>query len=353
METPLLIYGANGYTGELIARRALARGLRPTLAGRNSTALAALAQRLGLPYVVVGLNDPVELERALSGHTVVLHCAGPFSATSAAMVAACLRTGVHYCDITGEFTVFEHIAGQNSSAIAANIMLMPGVGFDVVPSDCLAAHLKRRLPSATKLELAFRSPGRTSRGTATTILKAIDELGGYSVVRRAGHIEPITIGSLNRQVDFGRGPVNATAIPWGDISTGYHSTAIPNITVYIALPSVAQCILPLGGPLLNLISATPIRDVLQGFVRNMPPGPSNAERATGVSLLWGEASDDTGQRVTSRIQAIESYTLTAISAVLVAEKILAGEWRSGFQTPSRVYGPDLVMAIEGTQRIDL
>ncbi|PDW01942.1 saccharopine dehydrogenase family protein [Candidatus Viridilinea mediisalina] len=352
MDTPILIYGANGYTGELIARRAVARGLRPTIAGRNSAAITALAQRLGLPHVVVSLHDAEGLERALQGHKVVLHCAGPFSETSAPMVAACLNTGVHYCDITGEFTVFENLASQDFAAVAANIMVMPGVGFDVVPSDCLAAHLKRRLPSATRLELAFRSPGHTSRGTSTTVLKAIDHLSGYSVVRRDGRIVPIVMGSINREVDFGRGPVSATAIPWGDITTGYHSTGIPNITVYIVLPAFTKLILPLGGPLLNLATKAPVRDILLGLVRNMPAGPTNEERAHGISMLWGEASDDEGQQVSTRIRAAEGYTLTAMSAVLIAEKIVAGQWRSGFQTPSKVYGPDLVLEIEGTERFD-
>lgn len=353
MSTPLLIYGANGYTGELIARQAVARGLRPTLAGRNAAAVAALAGQLNLPHLAVSLNDEAGLEHALRGHTAVLHCAGPFSQASRPMAAACLRAGVHYCDITGEIVVFEALARQDAAAQAAGVMLLPGVGFDVVPSDCLAAHLKRRLPTATQLELAFRGLGRASRGTATTALQGMGKQAGQGAVRRNGRIVSVPMGQLSRQVDFGRGPVTVTAIPWGDVSTAYYSTAIPNITVYTYMPPTALALLRLGRPLMPLLAASPTQDLLRGLVRRSPPGPNSEERAAGLSLLWGEARDDAGHCVAARIRAPEGYTLTAISAVLIAEKILAGQWRAGFQTPSRVYGPDLLSAIAGVERVDL
>jgi short subunit dehydrogenase-like uncharacterized protein len=353
MLTPLLIYGANGYTGELIARQAVAQGLRPTLAGRNAAAVTALANQLDLPHLAVSLGDEDALERALRGHMVVLHCAGPFSRTSSLMAAACLRTGVHYCDITGEIMVFEALARQDTAAQAADVMLLPGAGFDVVPSDCLAAHLKRRLPTATSLELAFRGLGRASRGTITTALEGINKQAGQGAVRRNGQIVPAPMGQLIRQVDFGRGPVTVTAIPWGDVSTAYHSTGIPNITVYTYMPPTALTLLRLGRPLMPLLAASPAQDLLRGLVRRGPPGPSPEERAAGLSLLWGEARDDAGHCVAARVRAPEGYTLTAMSAVLIAERILAGQWRAGFQTPSRVYGPDLLNAITGVERVDL
>lgn len=346
----LLIYGANGYTGELVARRAVERGLRPTLAGRSAEGVAAMAARLGLPHLTVSLDDGPGLDAALAGRAAVIHCAGPFQQTSRPMASACLRCGVHYLDITGEIAVFELLAREDAEARAAGVMLLPGVGFDVVPSDCLAAHLKRRLPSATSLELAFRSVGGVSRGTATTALAG---LGRQGAVRRDGQIVPAPMGRLTRQVDFGRGPVTAVAIPWGDVSTAYHSTGIPNITVYMALPPALVALMRAGAALGPLLGARPARDVLEGLVRRQPPGPDEAARARGLSLLWGEASDPAGRRVATRMRAPETYALTAQTAVLIAEKVLAGELRPGFQTPSRAYGPDLVMKLEGVERVDL
>jgi short subunit dehydrogenase-like uncharacterized protein len=345
----VLIYGASGYTGELVARRAVERGLRPTLAGRSAAGVGAVAARLGLPSTVFGLDDGPGLDRALAGYTVVIHCAGPFQRTSRPMASACLRARVHYLDITGEIAVFEDLARHDAEAQAAGVMLLPGVGFDVVPSDCLAAHLKRRLPAATSLELAFRGLGRISRGTATT---AVEGLGAGGAVRRDGKIVPAPVGSPSRKVDFGRGPVDVAAIPWGDVSTAYHSTGIPNITVYTHMPQPMLTLTRLSRSLAPLLGARPVRDVLRGLVRRQKPGPDDAERARGLSLLWGEARDDAGRRVSTRMRAPEGYTLTAITAVLIAEKVLAGQWTPGFQTPSRAYGADLIMEVAGVERVD-
>jgi short subunit dehydrogenase-like uncharacterized protein len=346
----VLIYGASGYTGELIARRAVERGLRPTLAGRSAAGVRSIAERLGLPSVVVSLDDGPGLDRALEGHALVLHCAGPFQQTSRPMAAACLRGRVHYLDITGEIAVFEGLARRDAEARAAGVMLLPGVGFDVVPSDCLAGHLHRRLPAATSLELAFRALGRVSRGTATT---AVEGLGVGGAVRRGGKIVRAPVARPSRKVDFGRGPVEVAAIPWGDVSTAYHSTGIPDITVYTYLPPALLTLARLSAPLGPLMGTRPVRDVLRGLVRRGQPGPDDGERARGLSLLWGEARDGAGGRVATRMQAPEGYTLTAVTAVLIAEKVLAGQWKAGFQTPSRAYGPDLIMEVEGVERVDL
>lgn len=346
----LLIYGANGYTGELVARQALARGLRPTLAGRNGDAVQSLATALSLPFRILGLDDAAALDAALKPHAVVLHCAGPFSRTSRPMAEACLRTGVHYLDITGEIAVFEALARRDADARAAGVMLLPGVGFDVVPTDCLAAHLKRRLPSATRLELAFRSLGRVSRGTATTALEGMP-MGG--AVRRGGKIVPATAGHATREVDFGRGPVTVSSIPWGDVSTGFHSTGIPNITVYAAFPATVRRAMGLAGLAAPLLRLGPVQALLQGALRRQPPGPSAAERARGISLVWGEAVDDAGRRAVSRMRTPEAYSLTALTAVQCAEHVLAGRARPGFQTPSLAFGADLILELPGVTREDL
>jgi short subunit dehydrogenase-like uncharacterized protein len=346
----LVIYGANGYTGELVARRAVARGLRPLLAGRNGEAVGALARELGLPHLALGLDDPAALDGMLAGRTAVLHCAGPFSRTSRPMAEACLRGGAHYLDITGEIAVFEWLFRRDAAARAAGVMLLPGVGFDVVPSDCLAAHLKRRLPSATELSLAFRALGRVSRGTATTALEGAHKGGA---VRRDGAIVPVPAAHATRAVDFGRGPVQVAAIPWGDVSTAYHSTGIPNITVYSAFSPGAVRMMRVSRYLRPLLSAGPVQGLLRGLVRRQPPGPSAEERARGLSLLWGEAVDAAGRRVASRLRGPEGYTLTADAAVRIAEKVLAGQASPGFQTPSRAYGPDLALELDGVTREDL
>jgi short subunit dehydrogenase-like uncharacterized protein len=350
LSDPILIYGANGFTGELIAQRALERGLRPILAGRNSAAVQAVAGRLGLEARIAALDDPAALDAAMSGCTVVIHCAGPFSRTSRSMADACLRNGVHYLDITGEIAVFEALQQRDSEAQAAGVMLLPGAGFDVVPSDCLALHLKRRLADAAQLRLAFRAIGGISRGTATT---AIEVMAASGAIRRDGQIIPVPPAHETREVDFGRGLVPTVAIPWGDVSSAYYSTGIPNITVYTALPPAARGFTRLGGVFGPLLGLPPVQAALRGLVRLGPPGPDAGVRERGLVLLWGEVIDAAGQRAVSRMRTPEGYKLTAITAVLIAEKVLAGDVRPGFTTPAQAYGPDLILEVPGVMREDL
>jgi short subunit dehydrogenase-like uncharacterized protein len=347
----LLIYGSTGYTGRLIVAEALARGLRPTLAGRNADAVRAQAESLGLAWRAASIDDPATLDAALSGAAVVLHCAGPFAHTWRAMADACLRNGAHYLDITGEIAVFEGLASRDAEARAAGIMLLPGAGFDVVPSDCLAAHLARRLPKATHLTLAFRSLGGTSRGTRMTM---IEKLGAPGAIRRDGKIVPVPQAWRTRRLDFGDGKLrDATTIPWGDVSTAFHSTGIPNIEVYVSMRPALRRVMSASRWLGPVLRTGVVRRMLAARVRAGPAGPSEAERERGVSLLWGEAVGVKGERVEARLQGSSGYVMTAQTAVHLAVKALEGDVRAGFQTPSRAYGADVILEIPGVVRTDV
>lgn len=345
-----LIYGANGYTGALTARLALERGHRPILAGRNREALAKLASDLRLDYRVFALDDRAATDAGMQGISVVLHCAGPFAHTWKAMSDACLRNKVHYLDVTGEVLVFEALAARDAEANAAGILLMPGVGFDVVPSDCLAAHLKRRLPAATHLTLGFSGSGRFSRGTATTMAENIHRGG---LVRRDGVLTKVPSAWKSRTIDFGAGPVSAMTIPWGDVSTAYHSTGIPNIEVYMSAPPRLQRQAKLSRYLGWFLGSSFMQKRLKQKIQAGPPGPTDEERARGKSLLWGEATDARGNRVESRLRGPEGYTLTALTSLAVLDRVLAGQALAGFHTPSRAYGPDFVLEVPGVTREDV
>jgi short subunit dehydrogenase-like uncharacterized protein len=347
MNDHLLIYGSYGYTGRLIATEAVRQGLRPMLAGRDTNRLEQQSQELGLESRLCSLNVPSDLDRALQGMVAVLHCAGPFSKTSQPVAAACHRSGVHYLDITGEIDVFEALARQNDQAIKNGVMLLPGVGFDVVPSDCLAAHLKQRLPSAQKLSLAFKALSRPSQGTMRTTIEGLSS-GGK--VRQAGQIRAVTSAWKDRQVDFGRGPVKAVTIPWGDVSTAYYSTGIPNIETYLAAPAGLRAGLSLSRYLQPVMRLEPTRRLLQAVVKLLPEGPNAEERARGLSLLWGEVIDAAGNRCIIRMQTPEGYKLTALTAVSTAKKVLSGWAKPGFQTPSLAFGADFILEMDGVTR---
>ncbi|MBM3906610.1 MAG: saccharopine dehydrogenase NADP-binding domain-containing protein [Gemmatimonadetes bacterium] len=346
----LVVYGATGYTGQLVVEECLALGLRPVLSGRNGAAVAALAARHGLELRVAPLDDPATLDAVLRGATVVLHCAGPFSRTARPMAEACLRLGVHYLDITGEIAVFEALAARDAQARSVGVMLLPGVGFDVVPSDCLAAHLSRRLPGATSLVLAFHGGGGLSRGTATTMA---ENAGGPGAVRRDGRIVAVPPGWKSRRVEFGDRARETVTIPWGDVSTAFHSTGIPNIEVYVALSRSAIRSLRWSRFVAPLLRTGFVRRRLVASIARRPAGPSADARVRSHAALWGEARDASGRSVSARLTTPDGYTHTAQAAARIAQRVLAGGAKAGFQTPSRLLGADFILELPGCVRTDL
>jgi short subunit dehydrogenase-like uncharacterized protein len=346
----LMIYGANGYTGALVARRASARGVAPLLAGRDPAAIAALAGELGAPHRCFALDDAAAIDAGLRGVTVVLNCAGPFSATAAPLVDACLRARAHYLDITGEIAVLEGLSARHAEAAAAGVTVLPGAGFDVVPSDCLAAHVARRLPAATDLVLAFATTSRMSHGTATT---AVEQAHAGGMVRRAGRLVRVPAGWRTRLVDFGDGPEKAISIPWGDVASAYHTTGIGNVEVYVAVPLGVRVATRATRFVAPLLATGGVRRFLRAQLGRRPPGPSAEERATGASRLWAEARDAEGRVARARLRAPEPYELTTWTALELAERAARGELPPGYQTPARACGADFVLGFPGVTRTDV
>lgn len=345
-----LVYGATGYTGRLIAEQCAARNLPAVLAGRGD-GVRVLAEQLGLPFVISPID---EVDRHFDAHdvTCVLHCAGPFSRTSKAMVDACLRSQRHYLDITGEIAVFEACAARSEEAKSKGrgVMLLPGVGFDVVPSDCMAAHVKRRMPDATQLRLCIASfGGALSHGTATTMVEHMQSGGA---VRENGKIVDEPSGMRKRTFDLGDGKTgHGISMPWGDVSTAFHSTGIPNIVVYFSLPPAqrrAVALMGMGGALLKLPGA---RSLVQRFIP--AGGPDAAARAKARTVVVAEAEDASGRVVSSRLRGPEGYDTTVHTAILCAMRVLDGKAKPGFMTPSLAFGADLILEVPGTERVDI
>ena len=343
-----LLYGANGYTGTLIARLSAQYGLKPLLAGRNPQALEALARETGFDFRVFSLDDREALDKALSEVPMVLHAAGPFIRTSAPMLDACLRQGKHYTDITGEIAVLEKARRRNEEGLKAGIMIMPGVGFDVVPTDCLALFLKQQLPDARELRLAFTGTGsRMSRGTSITMAMGAGEPGA---MRKDGKIIPVPLGHAAMTVDFGLKKRFVMAIPWGDVSTAYTTTGIPTIETFTAVSPKTYGKLKYQRFYNWLLRTSFVRNRLMKRILAAPAGPSDQERAENKSLVWGWVRNEAGRTMEARLQGPEGYSLTAHTALLIARKIKEGQWKQGYQTPAGCYGADLILEIPGTER---
>lgn len=347
-----LLYGANGYTAGLILERAAAYGLQPVLAGRSEAKVATLARQHHLAYRVASLQDTVAVNAMLQNTGVVLNCAGPFSQTALPMQQACLRTGTHYLDITGEIAVFEQGAQLHQAAVERNVMLLSGAGFDVVPTDCMALYLKQRLPNATHLQLAFATVGgKVSHGTALT---AVENIGAGGMVRKNGQLRTVPIAHNTINVPFTNNKLTTCmAIPWGDLSTAYYTTGIPNIETYMAVPPSAIRMAKLSTYFNWLIGSTWFKRFLKWQVDRRITGPDAAMRQNAYSLVWGKAWNKAGKNVQARLRGPDGYTLTALTALSITRKVLDGNWKPGFQTPAGLYGPGLILEVEGTRREDL
>jgi short subunit dehydrogenase-like uncharacterized protein len=346
----LLIYGAYGYTGSLISRAAVDRGFSPVLAGRDPNRIHALGSELDCRSRAFALDDDVDAQ--LSGIETVLNCAGPFEETADPLVEACLNQGVDYLDITGELPVFERLARRDDEASAAGVTLMPGVGYDVVPTDCLAAHLHDRLPEATHLSLALSASGSLSGGTLKTL---INGFGTGSAIREDGQLRQIPSASKQRVVDFGSGTQTVMTIPWGDLSTAYRTTDIPNISVYVAVPDSVRHVLRLARPFEGLMGTEPVQRLCKGLVDRFVDGPSETDRAENETIIWGEAwCAESGETVQSVLKTPDTYDLTVEAALGCAERMLDDESEvpTGFATPAGAFGPDLVVELPGVSRQD-
>lgn len=347
---PFVLYGANGYTGELIARAAVARGLRPVLAGRNRDAVTQLANELGCGSIVIGLDDVTALTQVLAGTRAVLHCAGPFSATAAPMMQACLAARTHYLDITGEIPVFEAAHALDAEARAAGIVLCPGVGFDVVPTDCIAAVLRDALPDATSLALGFDSRMRPSRGTAKTTIEGL-AAGGY--IRSSGKLAPVAHAFRERDIDFGAGPRGAVTIPWGDVSTAYFTTGIPNIEVYVPMPASKVRALRRLERFRWLLRWRAVQWLARRRIDRSVHGADAASRAATPAYVWGEAQAPSGVAVTARVKVANPYDVTVEASLAVLGRVLEGGAPSGYRTPSQILGARFVESLPGSGAVEV
>lgn len=351
-----MIYGAYGYTGELIVQEAVRRGHRPLLAGRSRAKLEALAKRFALPWAALDLSEPEALTRALEGVELVFHAAGPFVDTSQAMIRACLAARTHYVDITGEVSVFRNTLGQDEEAKARGVALISGVGFDVVPTDCLARHVAERVADATELELAIAPPSNPSPGTVKSMFDGL-LIGGLA--RRNGSLVPHALGKDTKRVRFADRARSVIAIPWGDLETAYRTTGIPNITTYMALPSAMVAAASFTWPLIatstpllrNLLGQPAVREKISSGITRMVKGPDEKTRDRERAFIWARATNSSGQFAEAWLETPDSYAFTALAGVRAVERILA-EQPVGALTPALAFGSDFVLEVEGTRRRD-
>lgn len=343
-----LLYGATGYTGELIARAAVSRGLRPILGGRTAERVKRLGAELKVEARAFPVEDTTAVVDGLRDVSLVLNCAGPFSATAARMLQGCFALHANYLDITGEIDVFECAQDHAETARRAGVVVCPGVGFDVVPTDCLAAKLKAALPDATHLALGFESAGIPSRGTAKTM---VEGLAGGGRIRTDGQLKNVPLAFRTREIDFGTGIKKAVTIPWGDVSTAAWTTGIGNIETYIPLSARAIERMQRLERWRRLLATSPAQWWLKHAANRAPPGPSEGARSATRTYVWGEVRNSSGAVRTARVTTANGYTLTMEAALAIVRRVLDAPPAPGYYTPSQIMGADFVTTLPGSSPI--
>jgi len=351
MPSSFLLYGANGYLGAQIAHLAVQHGLKPLLAGRNKTALTALGEALNLNVTVVPLDNPYRLEQSLKQTTFVFNCAGPFQSTAQPLVTACLNTQTHYLDITGELSVFETLLRYDTAAKNNKVMLLPGAGFDVAATDCLALYLSTKIGQPTHLTSAFESQGPATLppGTQRT---AIELLNYGDRIRYQGQLLEPQRRFKQKTIDLGSGPKPCLRITWGDAVTAFHSTQIPTIENYLSLPVRQQQLVRLSHYASPLFQFAPIRQLAKKLLVTPPPTLEDCQKTQ--TTVWGEVKNQQGEHFRAQLKGPEAGSLwTADIAIQIIKKVLAGNIESGFQTPATAYGADFIIENPAVRRTDL
>jgi short subunit dehydrogenase-like uncharacterized protein len=343
-----MIYGANGYSGRLVAQEAKRQGLSPILAGRNAAAVEALATEVALPWRAFDLSDAASTRSSLVEVAVVANCAGPFAETAAPMIDACLRVRAHYVDITGEIDVFLAAEARHDKAKTAGVVVCPGVGFDVIPTDCVAACLRDALPDASRLALGFKGHPSRSPGTART---AIDALAVGGRVREHGAIITEPLGHRTRTIDFGTGPKFAVAIPWGDVATAYFTTGIPNVEVFVPASKRSVARLRRLNWMRPLMRVAPIRSLMKRAASRGNVGPTQKQRDTEKTWIWGEARNERGDVRIARLTTTNGYRLTVDGVLMAVRSLLARVHEGGYYTPVMLLGQRCVERLPGSSAI--
>ncbi len=350
MRRRILIYGATGYTGRLIAGRLRDAQINGVVAGRAPDRVRALAEELGVAGRAVTIDEPNRLDEALEEIDVVINAASPFAQTAPALIESCLRTKTHYLDITGELPVFRTAFAYDEDARKRGIMIMPGAALGVVASDCLAVQVAALVPNAKYLRIALLRPDSFSRGTFRA---ALGLASSRVSIRRNGRMISLPVGRLQRTFDFGEGEKDSVAVSWADVFTAYFSTGIRNIETYFEADFASRALYHFGAPLVDAIQLEPARSLINAVAGVLPEGPLEARRRSERCVIVAEAEDSWRQRRSLRLKTPDGYSFTAEAATAIAGRILRGDFICGFQTPATAYGPDLVFDFHGTERLEL
>ena len=368
----ILLYGATGYSGRLIAAEARRRYSdsrdvtidrhQVVLGGRDGAELADMTRTLELDHLVFTLDDRERVLSALRGFDVVINAAGPFARTASRLMRAAIEVGIPYVDINGEVDVYRALDDLSRIALHRGVTIVSGSGFTATVSDMmLESALSTVRPSdARTVWIAFSAMRHFSRGSLHAMLRSVRE---RVLVVREGKVVHVPVGRLERMFDFGQDKQQhdgtqrpnddsrrprpariASAINTIDTLTASRtarrkqaeSISIESYAEMSATVRLGYQIGALSAPLLQI----PLVQRLNHFqIAQLPDGPSAEDRTeTRQKVLLQIESPLRTTLVDWRLTTPDAYDFTARSALAVAEKVAGASGGGGWKTPSEVLG---------------
>jgi short subunit dehydrogenase-like uncharacterized protein len=330
----ILIYGASGYMGQLFLK---------TIQNENLDVVLGARSNFNSEYQVrvFSLENSSAIVENIKDVKLVINLAGPFKYTNKQLLEACIENGTHYIDIAGEVAELETVYKYDEMAKKANIMLMPGAGFGVVPTDIVANLAKQKLSDATHLKIAYITKGGVSRGTLKTVLADINKEG---VILENGIFNKAMPAFKTFQFILNDKAQKLVYNPWrADLFSAKISTGIQNIETYANFPNLI--VKMMQGKMLWL------RDFMtKKLIAFLPVGPSEKQIRQGSTICYAEVSNLKGEIASATIIGPEAYLFTSEVLLAITKNILNENYKVGFQTPN-FYGVDLLKSISNIKII--
>jgi short subunit dehydrogenase-like uncharacterized protein len=355
----IVVYGATGYTGGLVARELRRRDLDIVLAGRSAEKLTRLAGELSaapngdgpgghgaLTTRAVALDDREGLRHLLGDAATVINCAGPFVRYGEPIVRAAVETGTHYVDTTGEQPYMQLVHDRyDEPARAAGVAVVPAMGFDYVPGDLLAHLTAQGVEPLRELVLAYAPSGvQPTRGT---LRSALGMLAADGVLYEDGDWRPAPLVPARARFPF-PSPVGTQPVmryPSGEVLTVPRHVTTRKVTSLITVETFAGTakaapLVPLMAPAIALTLRTPLAGLLEPLLERYPEGPSDASRARVRFTIVVLAHGEDGRTRRGVVTGGDVYALTAVTAVHGAALMgQDGYDRAGVLSPASAYEP--------------
>ena len=309
----VLLLGAAGSSGQVVARELTDRGLSVLLAGRRPEPLAALAAELSaagavVDRVLVDVTDAAGLRAAAARVRLLVSTVGPFVRHGAPVLDACLNLKVSYVDIANELAAVRAVLARDVQAKECAVTAVTGAGFGPGGSESLVLGLVEELGETPEVVRVATAPARgdVSAGVRETVAALLPE-GATTYVE--GSLVHAPLGTGATMLEFGAVRRWMLPGPLGDLEAAHRASGAPNVSAYFA-------------------------------------DPARRVDGDGFAYAYAEVVAGSGRRLAAQARVGDGVRAGAAYAAEVARRILTGTPAGAF-LPGGLFGKELFAAVTG------